>query len=196
MLTLLALFACREPAAPDATATRAAPSSTSTPSASQAPPAPDPSSARKGPALLPANSAMTGGWDHYGGEFRLPYEAAIPAEELLRDPAHHLAQTVRVRGRVADVCQDKGCWMVLTPMSGSPEMIRVTMKDHAFSVDKQGHGREADLEGLLIERPVDPETVAHDEGEAGAQGLVPERQSASGQSYELVASAVRFRNPG
>lgn len=196
MLTLLALFACREPAAPapEATATRAAPSAA--PSSGAAPLAPDTSSGRKGPALLPANSAMTGGWDHYGGEFRLPYEAAIPAEDLLRDPARHLAQTVRVRGRVADVCQAKGCWLVLTPMSGGPEMIRVTMKDHAFSVDKQGHGREADLEGLLIEKPVDPETVAHYEGEAGAQGLVPERQAASGHSYELVASAVRFRNPG
>lgn len=196
MLTLLALLACREPAAPapDATATRAEPSST--PSAGRPSPAPPTSAARQGPALLPATSAMTGGWDHYGSEFRLPYEAAMPAEELLRDPARHLAQTVRVRGRVADVCQAKGCWMVLTPMSGGPEMIRVTMKDHAFSVDKQGHGREADLEGLLIEKPVDPETVAHYEGEAGAQGLVPERQATTGHSYELVASAVRFRNPG
>lgn len=196
MVLLLALLACAEvdPAAP-AAGSNAGPAPTSSTSAPDAAPALG-SSKRAGPALLPASSTVSGGWEHFGTDFTTAPESTLRCETLLADPAAHVNQTVRVTGRVADVCQAKGCWMVLTPKDGGEQMMRVTMKDHAFSVDKQGHGREAELEGVLIAKTVDPETVAHYEGEAGAEGKVPEKQATGGVSYELVASAVRFRNPG
>lgn len=191
MVFLLALLACAEADSSPSALTSSSSSSSSTSSAPVAT-----SAKRQGPALLPANSNVSGGWSHYGTEFTTDPASIVRCETLLADPAAHVDKTVRVSGRVADVCQAKGCWMVLTPLGGGEQMMRVTMKDHAFSVDKQGQGREAELEGVLIAKPIDPETVAHYEGEAGAAGLVPEKQASGGVSYELVASAVRFRNPG
>ena len=108
--------------------------------------------------------------------------------------ASHVDATVRVSGRVADVCQAKGCWMVITPedTDDAAAMIRVTMKDHAFSVDKQGAGSVTQLEGVLKAVEVDAETVEHYASEGGAGDAVPEKQ---GMKYELVASAVQMK-PG
>lgn len=147
------------------------------------------------PPVLPADSNHSGGWQHYGAEFSLSPEQALRCEALMADLPAHVDHTVRVKGRVADVCQSQGCWMVLTPEEGGEQMIRVTMRDHAFSVDKGGRGRQADVEGVLVARSLDPEAVAHYEGEAGNAAAVPERLATGGLSYELVASAVRFRNP-
>ncbi len=191
MVFLLALLACGEADSTSPGSAQPSASQSAAPAAAQAT-----SDKRRGPSLLPANSSSSGGWSHFGTEFTTDPASLLRCETLLADPAAHVDQTVRVSGRVADVCQSQGCWMVLTPLSGGEQMVRVTMKDHAFSVDKQGQGREAELEGVLIAKPVDAETVAHYESEAGTAGAVPEKQATGGISYELVASAVRFRNPG
>jgi hypothetical protein len=148
------------------------------------------------PAILPPDSSHSGGWQHYGAEFQLAADQALRCEELLAAPAAWEGRTVRVKGRVADVCQSAGCWMVLTPEGGGQGLVRITMKDHAFSVAKDGAGRQAELEGVLVGKAVDPATVAHYQSEAGAPGMVPEAQAQGGRSYEIVASAVRLRNPG
>jgi len=183
------------------------------------------------PLVQPSDSARSGGWEHFGTDFSLAEADAVACEKVLADPAAYVGHTVRVKGRVADVCQQAGCWLVLTPTHSSLEnsglensglensglensglensglensslesgdsatpMIRVTMKDHAFSVDKQGRGRQADLEGTLVRKTIDPATVAHIQGEAGADAPMPELQSTDGQTYEIIASAVRFRS--
>ncbi|NOY26013.1 MAG: DUF4920 domain-containing protein [Oligoflexia bacterium] len=137
------------------------------------------------PAVLPPDSTHSGGWQHYGVDFSLPRTAALTCETLLADLPAHLNQTVRVTGRVADVCQEQGCWMVLAPKTGGPQAIRVTMKDHAFSVDKQGKGKEADLEGVLV-------ATASQDG--ASQDDAAQIQAADGLGYEIVATTVRFRN--
>lgn len=149
---------------------------------------------RTGPSVLPAQVSRSGGWAHFGSSFTVDPSATLTCEQLLADPAAQVDRTVRVTGRVADVCQSQGCWMVLTPKqaTSADQVIRVTMRDHAFSVDKQGAGRETELEGILVQKEIDPDTVAHYESEAGDATAVPERQ---GMAYELVASVVRIRNP-
>lgn len=151
----------------------AAPVATQDAPVQPAPPSPSTSAAapppvRDGlPAILPPDSTHSGGWQHYGADFRLGTDARMGCEDLLADLPAHVGQTLRVGGRVAEVCQSEGCWMVLTPLNGGSQVIRVTMQDRSFSVDKQGAGRQADVEGVLV---------------------------ASDQTYQLIASAVRFRN--
>lgn len=212
LLALSLLTACgRGPAAPPASAPQAVvpleggppeaavPSGDAADATVPAPPVAGEGLVRGGlPAILPPDSSHSGGWQHYGADFQVAADQAVRCEALLADPAAWEGRTVRVTGRVADVCQSAGCWMVLTPEGGGPSMLRVTMKDHAFSVAKDGAGRQAELEGLLVGKPVDPATVAHYQSEAGDPTLVPEAQAAStpgARSYELVARAVRMRNP-
>ena len=143
------------------------------------------------PAAAPA-AGTSGDWSTFGEAFTVAEDQTVSCDSLLQDPAKHVDATIRVSGRVADVCQAKGCWMVLTPetTSDTEQMIRVTMKDHAFSVDKQGAGSTAHLEGILKAVEVDAETVEHYASEGGTEGAVPEKH---GMKYELVASAVQMR---
>lgn len=138
-------------------------------------------------AVAEAAPAAVDGWTHYGEAFALA--EVVPAHELLADPAAFAGKTVRVEGRVADVCQKAGCWMVLTE---DEKMIRVTMKDHKFAVAKDGAGRTASVEGLLVEKKRDAKDVEHFASEAGDPSLVPEKQAGE-RSFELVATGVAFR---
>ena len=181
-LLLPALVACGAEDAPATNAPAAAPAVAGV----AAPGAP------VGAAAATAAGAAQAEWKTYGEAFTVAADQTVACGDLLANPASHVDATVRVSGRVADVCQKKGCWMVITPenTTDAKAMIRVTMKDHAFSVDQQGAGGIAQLEGVLKAVEVDEETVEHYASEGGANGAVPEKH---GMNYELVASAVQMK---
>ena len=68
--------------------------------------------------------------------------------------------------------------------------MRVTMKEHAFGVPKNSTGQLADIEGLVVQKAVDPKLVEHYKSE-GDGGAVPEEGKAV--QAELVATSVRLR---
>lgn len=123
---------------------------------------------------------------HYGAPFTT--ETVLAATDLLADPEPYMDQTVRVEGRVAEVCQKAGCWMVLTDEATS---MRVLMKDHAFAVAKDGAGRITQVEGVVKGTEVDPEFVEHLKSESEKPDDMPE----TGKSYvyQLEATAVTFK---
>jgi hypothetical protein len=131
---------------------------------------------------------LSGDWTHYGEAFTV--EKADVATALLADPSQYLDQTVRVTGRVADVCQKAACWLVLAE---DEKLLRVTMKDHAFAVHKRGAGGEADIEGLVVAKAIDPKEVAHFKGESEHPDKIPEAKATGTTTYELVASSVSMR---
>jgi hypothetical protein len=141
-------------------------------------------------------AATPEGWSSFGTAFTA--NDVIPAAQLLKDSASFTGKTVRVEGRVADVCSKKGCWMVLTAPEGGQEMMRVTMKDHAWGLPLDCTGQAIQLEGEVVAKAVDPETVEHYKSEARKPELTPETQATAGMSYELVASGARLKpvSPG
>ena len=141
-------------------------------------------------AAAPAAGASAEGWAHYGAPFAATVQ--VSAAELLADPAKYAGQTVQVTGRVADVCSQAGCWMVVAEGDKS---MRVLMKDHAFSVDKQGAGSDCKVEGLVEAKAIDPETVKHFESESRKPDAMPEKGVTSGMIYQLVASGVEMKRP-
>lgn len=52
---------------------------------------------------------------------------------------------MKVRGTVAEVCQEKGCWMTMTMANG--EEMRITFKDYKFFVPKDLAGKEVIVDG-------------------------------------------------
>lgn len=122
---------------------------------------------------------------HYGEAFTLE-TASIKAVDLLADPANYASETpILVEGTVVDVCQKAGCWMVL---SDGENQIRVTVKEHGFSVDKDGTGSWAKVQGTLVSIDVPQETVEHFEGESNRPDLVEK----AGQNWQLIATGVEF----
>ena len=135
----------------------------------------------------PAAAAAAGEWAHYGAPFALT--EVKTAAEVLGAPATFADQTILVEGKVTDVCQKAGCWMVITD---DQTTMRVLMKDHAFSVDKGGTGARCRVEGQLIAKEIDPEAVAHFESESANTENMPEKQATSNVVYELHATGVEM----
>lgn len=82
---------------------------------------------------------------------------AIAYDELIPKMTATDSLAVKVTGKVGEVCQKKGCWMMLVPeQAGQPEM-RVTFKDYAFFMPKDLTGKRVVLEGYAYvdETPVD-----------------------------------------
>lgn len=133
-----------------------------------------------------ASEAPEADWQSFGGAFTL--EKAVPAQEVLADPAAYAGKTLRFEGKVADVCRNKGCWMVVAEGDKS---LRITMKDYGFFVPKDCSGALADLEGTLVEKVTTPEEAAHLAAESARPELAP--KSGGEKSYEFVATAIRIK---
>ena len=123
---------------------------------------------------------------HFGAEFTTT--DVVKADVFLADPSPWDGKVVRVEGRVADVCQKKGCWMVLTDEEKS---VRVLMVDHSFSVAKDGTGRTAQVEGKVEATEVSEDFVKHLEEESENPDAMPEKSGAA-KLYQIQATAVRF----
>ncbi len=120
-------------------------------------------------------------WIQYGAPFTLA--ASVPASTVFSAPDAHVGK-VRVSGELTEVCQKMGCWAVVRDDAG--HSVRVTMKDHAFGIDKAGAGRKVDLEGELVKKAVDPAQVAHYESE----GSKNPPEAGKTETYEIVATTV------
>lgn len=191
MFSVIALAACgaspEAPAAPEAPTEAPAAPAADADGQADAEVAAAPAGAPAGaPADAPPPDAE--GWTTYGTP--LAEGAVLTAAALMADPATHVDQTIRVQGRVTDVCQKAGCWMVIAE---GEKTMRVTMKEHSFSVAKDGSGSDCVVEGVLTAKAVDPETVAHYEGESAKPEAMPEKQAKDGTVYELVATGVKLK---
>jgi hypothetical protein len=84
-------------------------------------------------------------------------------------------------GRITEVCQKQGCWLVLEQDGQS---ARVMVKDHAFAVPKDATGA-AIVFGVLEAEPISAEHARH---------LVEDDGAAAPAARELriVATAVRI----
>lgn len=121
-------------------------------------------------------------WKHFGAPFTVA--EATPASAVLADPTPLAGKVVRVKGELSEVCQKMGCWAVVRDDAG--HAIRVTMKDHAFGIDKDTVGRGCDVEGELVQKAVDPERVKHFESE----GSTNPPEAGQTEAWELVATSV------
>jgi len=153
------------------------------------PAATDGASAPAAPASTDATGPMT--WVNYGAEATIE-TAPIKASDFLADPATHVDKTILVEGTVADVCQKKGCWMVLAEGDKS---IRVLTKDHGFAVAMDSTGQTCRIEGVVKAKEIKADEVAHFESESANKDLIPEKKVKGKMTYELVASSVQILRP-
>lgn len=87
----------------------------------------------------------------YGAALPDPMPAVIDIDAAAADPARHAEKPAAFRGRVTEVCQKMGCWVVLTGASG--KLARVTMHDHAFGVPKDTQGTAIVFGTLATAKP-------------------------------------------
>jgi hypothetical protein len=64
---------------------------------------------------------------------------------LLATPDQYVGETVQVKGKITEVCQMMGCWMMIRDDAG--EMVRIKVNDGDIEFPKNAAGREAIAEG-------------------------------------------------
>jgi hypothetical protein len=94
-------------------------------------------------AAAGAPSAIPAGSDFGAG---LTLSEPTPLADVVREPEKFEARPVLVRGRISDVCQRKGCWVVLRD---GGEQVRVRFHDYGFFLPTDIAGSEAFVEGLV-----------------------------------------------
>ena len=99
--------------------------------------------------LLPAFLLALTGLAHAGEPARygapLPATAAVPVSAAVAAFDQHAGRPQRYSGRIAQVCQAEGCWMML---EDNGQAVRVMFKDHAFLIPKDSSGH-AEVIGVL-----------------------------------------------
>ena len=99
----------------------------------------------------------------YGEE--LTDAKAVKATNLEKTMADKQAMKMKLKGEIAEVCQEKGCWM--TVATGDGQTIRVTFKDYGFFVPKDAAGKKTVIEGEAKMETVDVATLKHYAEDAG-----------------------------
>ncbi|MDX1491092.1 MAG: DUF4920 domain-containing protein [Pseudohongiellaceae bacterium] len=118
------------------------------------------------------------------------YGAAMPQDrdaQTLRQAISTLEQgesrEVKLIGKITEVCQAKGCWMILVD---GDQYARITFKDYGFFVPTDTSMQQAVVYGQLEQINLSAETAAHYAEDAGR-----EVESSEGlKEFSLVASAV------
>ena len=106
---------------------------------------------------------------------------AVPVSEALARFDDHAGKPMLFSGRIAEVCQTKGCWMML---EHEGEAARVMFGNHAFFLPKDATG-SAVVHGVLERKELTPAQVEHftDDSASG--------QPAAAVEYRIVAAGVR-----
>ena len=112
----------------------------------------------------------------------LPQSASTPISQAIAGFDAHAGKPARFSGRIAQVCQAEGCWMVL---EDNGQTARVMFKEHAFTIPKDSAG-QADVHGVLSRKDLTPAQVKHLEEDA--KGL-----PVASVEYRIVADGVVLR---
>ena len=88
----------------------------------------------------------------------LSVKKAVSLQEALAQPGKYQNQKVLLEGKISDVCQMKGCWLML---SDGERAIRIKFENYSFFVPKDSRGKKLRAEGLLIQETLSEEMARH-----------------------------------
>lgn len=114
----------------------------------------------------------------------LPDGASTPISQAVADFDAHAGKPARFSGRIAEVCQAEGCWMVL---EDNGQTARVMFADHAFLVPKDSAGR-AEVHGVLSRKQLTPAQVKHLEEDSKGLAVSP-------VEYRILADGAVLQAP-
>lgn len=115
----------------------------------------------------------------YGERMPSPMPAVVRIDDA--DVATHSDKPAAFSGRITEVCQKEGCWMML---EDDGQVARVMMHDHAFTIPKDATGR-AEVQGVLSVKELSKEAAEH-LAEDG-NGVVP-----ASRELRIDATGVRI----
>lgn len=112
----------------------------------------------------------------------IPAGDTVPVSRAIAAFDAHAGQPRRFSGRITEVCQAKGCWLML---EDDGRAARVMFGDHAFSIPKDTAGR-AVVHGVLTRKALTPAQVEHLSADSG-RGVAAEPVE-----YRITADGVEI----
>lgn len=94
----------------------------------------------------------------------------------------------KVKGKVTEVCQEKGCWMKLE--KGNGETVMVKFKDYGFFMPKDIVGKEVVLEGEAIVKEVSVKQQQHYAKDAGKTEEEIKKIKKAKKELQFIAKGV------
>ena len=95
---------------------------------------------------------------------------AVAVRTVVDSAQEYDGSDVTVRGRIAQVCEKKGCWLSMDAGTARPVRVLVPRTDdgYGFTVPTDASG-EAVVHGTLSVQPLDPATRDHYESDGAAR---------------------------
>ena len=88
----------------------------------------------------------------------LSIKKAVSLQEALQQPGKYQNRKVLLEGKITDVCQMKGCWLML---SDGERAIRIKFENYSFFVPKDSRGKKVRAEGRLIQETLSEDMARH-----------------------------------
>ena len=128
-------------------------------------------------------------WSTYGAPITLK-----KSSKLDRVMTKQVGQEVLIEGTIADVCQNKGCWM--TVRDKKKQEVRVEFKDYGFFVPWSTGGKSVRMQGVLTEKVMSPEDQQHIASESKQGGGIGTPAETPKKLFVFVASGVAIQGGG
>ena len=122
----------------------------------------------------------------FGDAFDPSVKGMYNVSEMMTNTALHNVP-VNLQGTIHDVCQKKGCWMVL---SDGENQMRITFKDYGFFVPIDCSGKSVTVQGVVSVEEI-PEDLAKHYAEE-SKGEDPDAIEGPQRVVTMVATGVQF----
>ena len=124
----------------------------------------------------------------FGGE--VPSEGeALTLKEAILSLGEDTDSFLKIEGQVTEVCQAKGCWMILVD---GDTYARVTFENYGFFVPIETSMQRSVIYGQLSERTLSEEQAQHFAQDAGAKSTVELHGEI--KEYSILARGVQLEN--
>ncbi|HZY10099.1 MAG TPA: DUF4920 domain-containing protein [Bacteroidota bacterium] len=130
-------------------------------------------------------------WTRYGSKITL--KNSTPMKDLLGDKKRFGKKEILIESVISEVCQNKGCWMVL---GDSDINIRVEFKDYKFFVPWDAEGKKVWVQGILSEKTIGAETAKHMAGEMKQSPIKKDEIKDQQTITVFIASGVAIEGGG
>ena len=117
---------------------------------------------------------------------------AIDASLLDRNMQGKETINIKLKGKIKEVCQRKGCWMNID--IGDGKEMKVRFKDYGFFVPKDAAGKIVVMEGVATREETSVQELRHYAEDAGKSKEEIEKINQPEKSTSFEASGVLIYN--
>ena len=96
---------------------------------------------------------------------------------------------IKIRGQITEVCQAKGCWMILVD---GDTYARITFEDYGFFVPTETSMQRTVIFGQLSQRTLSGHQAEHFAQDAGSQSKI--KLEGEIREYSILARGVQLEN--